>query len=242
MAGFLPLFLSRPARAMLKWLSGEPSGDVIGVATRARIDVRYKAEAAGLVDRQDMLTKIIRAKHPSNGRQYSADDSLRTAISIVGAGSDTTSVALSAFFGYLVRNAEVYKALQHEIDEAFANGELSLPVKYSKGVQLELLQACIKETLRLHPPISMSLPRVVPEGGDYIDGRYIPAGTNVSVSPYLLHRTKEAFGEDANKWNPYRWIGLDEQTRRELERVNLSFGAGNRQCIVSSHYTFCYLC
>ncbi|MCO5556529.1 hypothetical protein L7F22_010078 [Adiantum nelumboides] len=232
MAGFLTPLLSRPARVVLKWLSGEPGGEVVGVATRARIDARYKAEAAGLVDRQDMLTKIIRAKHPSTGRQYDANDSLRTAISVVGAGSDTTSVALSAFFGYLVRNGKVYEDLQREIDEAFERGDLSLPAKYSKGVQLELLQACIKETLRLHPPISMSLPRLVPHGGDVIDGRFFPANTNVSVSSFVLHRTKEAFGDDAAEWNPYRWIGLDEQTRREMERVNLSFGAGNRQCIV----------
>ena len=158
-------------------------------------------------------------------------------------GSDTTSIALSAFLGFLVRSPEIYRKLVQEIDEAFDTGDISLPIKYSQGVKLPLLQACIKETLRLHPPASMSLPRFVPPEGAIIDGMAFPAGTTVSVSPFVLHRTEEAFGPDAEVWRPERWLDLDEEERRAMERCNMSFGGGSRQCIVSPRAArWCRLC
>lgn len=139
----------------------------------------------------------------------------------------------------------MYKALQAEIDEAFDTGALSWPVQYNHAVKLELLQACIKETLRLHPPISMSLPRCVADRDGLVlhqgveeysskgsgGGIVIPKGCQVSVAPYVLHRSKAAFGGDARSYNPYRWIDLDERKRKDLERHNLTFGGGSRSCI-----------
>ena len=59
----------------------------------------------------------------------------------------------------------------------------------------------------------------------------MPAGVQVSVAPYVLHRSKAAYGDDARSYNPRRWLDVDEQKRKDLERNNLAFGGGNRQCI-----------
>lgn len=96
---------------------------------------------------------------------------------------------------------------------------------------MELTQACIKETLRLHPPISMSLPRIVPSEGAIIDGQFYPGGTQVSVAPYVFHRTEQAYGKDARLFNPHRWLNINDEQRRLLEKNNLTFGGGSRQCI-----------
>lgn len=157
---------------------------------------------------------------------------------IILLGSDTTSTALVSFFGYLVRHPEVYKELQQEVDDAFDTGLLSWPVQYNAAVNLPVLQACIKETLRLHPPISMSLPRTVAENQGLILRQgiskpeiVIPQGCQVSVAPYVLHRSPAVFGEDSRSYKPERWLNLDEEKRKAMERNNLTFGGGSRQCI-----------
>jgi cytochrome P450 len=83
----------------------------------------------------------------------------------------------------------------------------------------------------LHPPISMSLPRIVPKDGTMIDNHFLAAGTEVSVSPYIFHRTNQAYGQDARTYNPNRWLNVSDDQRRQLEKHNLTFGGGSRQCI-----------
>lgn len=258
MAGWVPS-ISQPVRKLLKRSTGLPGGEVVGRATEPLLDRRYAllarreaaekggfadAEAATLDDRQDMLANFVQCKNPSTGKVLSRTEVLRTAISVVSAGSDTTATALTAFMGYVVRHPDVYAALRREIDGAFDSGALTWPVKYAQAVQLELLQACIKETLRLNPPISMSLPRYVADkqgsmlhighASKELDARssiVVPVGCQVSVSPYVLHRNTSVYGHDARQFNPYRWLNLDEVQRREMEKNNLAFGGGARQCI-----------
>ncbi len=236
MAGCIPS-LSVPIRRTLKWVSGLPGAEVVGKSAESFVDARFQAVAqmqdGGEFARQDMLAKFMKSKNPKTGKLFSQHEVLTTSISVIGAGSDTTSIALSAFFGFLIRNPAVYQKLVEEIDNAFENGTVSLPIKYAQGVQLPLFQACVKETLRLHPPASMSLPRFVPPEGAIIDGMAFPAGTQVSCSPFVLHRTKEAYGPDAEVWRPERWLNLSDDDRRNMERCNMSFGGGSRQCIVS---------
>ncbi|UZJ54117.1 hypothetical protein CBS101457_003437 [Exobasidium rhododendri] len=246
MAGWIPA-ISQPIRSLLKYSSGEPGGEIVGSMTKPLIDARYAAldqkkalEKAGEKSRAgdddddiraDLLSKFIKSKEPKTGKIFTPQQVLTTAISVVGAGSDTTSVALTAFLGYLVRNPHIYAAVQEEIDQAFEAGSMSKPVSYAMGTKLELTQACIKETLRLHPPISMSLPRLVPSEGAIIDGHFLAGNTQVSVSPYVFHRTTQAYGQDARQYNPHRWLNISDEKRRELERNNLTFGGGSRQCI-----------
>lgn len=214
----------------------------------------------------------MNAKHPS-GETYSSTDVLFTATSVIAAGSDTTAVGLSSLFAFLTGNPRVYEKLQVEvgpprsvpllmlneadlagrsrflqIDTAFSEGTLTIPIPYARAAQLPYLQACIKESLRLHPPISMDLPRLVPQGGLILCDHHIPSGTSVGMSPYIVHRQIEAFGPDAEAFRPERWIEADEaarekkegggcgdggEARRRLERFYFVFGGSTTSCIVS---------
>lgn len=238
-AGTLP-WASTLIKTILRRMSGQPGAEVVGASAEGLVDARFRAKAVAAAEtsgetweRQDMLEKFMASKNPRTGALLNQREVLTTAISVIGAGSDTTSIALGATIGFLVSNPDVYTALECEIDAAFDDGSLSTPVKYAAAVQLPLLQACIKESLRLHPPASMSLPRAVPAEGANIDGLQVAAGTVVSCSPYVLHRTTDAYGDDCEVWRPSRWLDLDDEGRRQMERNNYSFGGGARQCIVS---------
>lgn len=104
-------------------------------------------------------------------------------------------------------------------------------ITWQEGSRMTYFQACIKECLRYHPALGQILPRLVPEGGTTVCGHYLPAGTTVGCNAFTVHRDKELYGEDADQFNPERWIDGDPEKIRKMETLNFWFGAGPRVCI-----------
>jgi cytochrome P450 len=93
------------------------------------------------------------------------------------AGSDTSATIIRAGFLNLLTSPSILGKLRAEIDEAIKAGQISSPIKDTEARKLTYLQAFIKETLRLWPPIQGLLQKVVPPEGDTINGVFIPGGT-----------------------------------------------------------------
>ena len=96
--------------------------------------------------------------------------------------------------------------------------------------KLPYLQAVIKEGVRIHPPITDSVPKRVPDGGDtvVVDGTsvFLPGGTNISYAAWPLHHSTRIFGEDAEAFRPERWLlEKDDKKLAEMNRTHeLIFG------------------
>lgn len=127
-------------------------------------------------------------------------------VNILGAGADTTSIAILAVMGQLLLHPEAYSRLQDEVDNAYLvlDGGISGDIDFKEAERLPFLTAVIKESMRLHPSITYQLPRVVPEGGVRLESFYIPSGITCGISPAAMNRSKELFGQDADDWNPER--------------------------------------
>ena len=85
----------------------------------------------------------------------------------------------------------------------------------------------IKESLRLHPSVSYPLERIVPDGGAELCGKFIPAGTVVGVHAWVVHRDEDVFGEDVEAFRPERWIDVEPEQLRRMERAFLAVSAGD---------------
>jgi len=89
---------------------------------------------------------------------------LAEGVNILGAGADTTSIAILACLGDLAANPDVVPKLRKEIDDAC--NKLCLDrgnnISYTEAARLPYLAAFIKESMRLHPSIQYQLPRLVP--------------------------------------------------------------------------------
>lgn len=72
---------------------------------------------------------------------------------------------------YLHVNPEVFATLTIEIRDTFQSLD---DITLQRCTELQYLQACIEEALRMHSPIPIGLPRVTPRKGMIIDGKYVP--------------------------------------------------------------------
>jgi cytochrome P450 len=140
---------------------------------------------------------------------------------------------------YLSQNPTYLKKLQSEIQDAIAsslaNGEIATPssnLPYTTLCKIPYLNACIRETLRYDPSVVSYLPRAVKRGGVQLpNGQgFIPEGTEVAMSPYVIGRNEELYGKDADTFRPERFLEDPDWASRALT-YDFAWGYGNRRCL-----------
>ena len=133
-------------------------------------------------DRHDMLEQLLDVQREKPDK---LDDICVTsmAASNIFAGSDSTSVSISAFLYHVLRNSDCKQKLTEEVDASAKAEKIDHGTVFDLEVvnNMPYLQACMYEALRYHPAGGIFLGRVVPPGGMKIGGQYIPGG--VSLSP-----------------------------------------------------------
>lgn len=189
----------------------------------------------------DLLAKFVKAKQ--DRPDFMTDKIVTTmAVSMAFAGSETTAISLSSVFYFLLKNPRCFERVLQELDDAarrglFSDNEHGV-VTWSESQKLEYLDACIKESFRLHPAAGLPLERIVPPQGAEIAGHFVKGGTIVGCSAWVIHKRPEIFGEDVDVYRPERWLP-DEKKDREAEEKRIremngnmfQFGMGSRTCI-----------
>ena len=160
----------------------------------------------------------------------------------LGAGHETSAIALTYMYWELSRRPELQRELKEEVltlsppllwpSEAAKPFELPHPKSIDS---LPLLHAIVMETLRLHAPIPGMQPRITPNGGCTLAGyESIPGDVRVSAMPYTLHRNTSVF-PDPETWDHTRWLKPDDSPElKEMLRWFWAFGSGGRMCIGSN--------
>ncbi|HLK51651.1 MAG TPA: cytochrome P450 [Bryobacteraceae bacterium] len=175
-------------------------------------------------DAGDLLSMLIEARGEDGSRLD--DRQIRDEVmTFLLAGHETTALALSWAWQLLSQNPQAEEKLREELDRVLGGRlpEISdLPsLKYAEGV--------IKESMRLYPP-AWGVGRSVIQEFD-LAGYRIPAGSNVVMSPWVMHRDPRFFA-DPLQFDPDRW---NREDSRKLPRfAYFPFGAGPRQCIGAS--------
>ena len=144
------------------------------------------------------------------------------------AGADTTAIDLRTVFYHLLKHSDVLQELREELDTASREGRLSDPPRFAEASKLPLLTSTIKEAMRLHPSVALTMPRIVGDSGPELAGTVIPPGWKVGMNAAVIGRSKAVYGFDADEFRPQRWLESGGET---LDRYNLVFGGGARTCI-----------
>ena len=122
----------------------------------------------------------------------------------------------------------VYTRLMSEILAA----PLSTPPTFDEAIaHCPYYIACIKEAMRLTPAAPNMFPRIVAQGGLWVEGKFVAEGTEMTCNPYIVHRNKALYGEDAEAFRPERWLENEEKAK-EWDILDFGFGFGSRKCLV----------
>jgi hypothetical protein len=151
-------------------------------------------------------------------------------------GIETARITLTYLEWELSQRPELQTTLREELLTLAphpTHGNESRVLSDPKALDaLPLLDAIVKETIRLYPPSPALLPRITPPGGARIDGYAIPGGVTVGTSAYCMHRNETVF-LSAGSFKPERWF--DEKRGVEMNRWWWGFGSGGRMCL-GSHF------
>ena len=172
------------------------------------------------IDRGDLLSTLVFTTD-EQGRGLSDKEIRDAAMTLIFAGHDTTSYAVTWMWYLLAQNPEPLSKVQRELDEvvggrAVTNADLK---------NLPYLEMVVKESLRLLPSVwcFMREPTEEVEVGEYT----IPRGGQVFISPYIMHRLPHVF-ERPNEFVPERFTREGE---RAIPRgAYIPFSIGPRVC------------
>ena len=123
---------------------------------------------SGYKDREDFMSYILRH---NDERGMTPDEIGENSNILIVAGSETTASLLSGTTFFLLKNPASMQQLTSEIRSAFKREE---DINLISVSQLKYLLACLDEGLRLYPPVPSALGREVPDGGQVLEGYWIP--------------------------------------------------------------------
>ena len=128
--------------------------------------------------RSDFITPVVGKLDESQTHGITRKELNTNGLAVVIAGCQLTTVALATSTYLLMRYPETLKLLSKEIRERF---ESEADISVASTMHLPYLEAVINETLRIHHPTPINLPRVLPPEGQKLGGDWIPGGVSIFV-------------------------------------------------------------
>lgn len=169
----------------------------------------------------DFMSMYLAAKDKS-GQPFSDEELLDELITLVVAGFETSANTLNWAWYLLASHPDVE---QRVIEEAQQFMPDAAAVNYENAAAMTYTQQVLEETLRLYPPVWLFTRRSNAE--DEIGDYDIPVGTDIYLSPYLLHRTDQ-FWPDPDTFDPDRFAAGDKPKK---DRPYFPFSLGPRRCL-----------
>ncbi|XP_024963429.1 probable (S)-N-methylcoclaurine 3'-hydroxylase isozyme 2 [Cynara cardunculus var. scolymus] len=154
---------------------------------------------------------------------FSNDQINILALELFTASTDTTTSTIEWAMAELIKNKKAMFKLQEEIRNEI-HSDTIFECELSK---LSYLNACVKETLRLHPPTPFLLPHRAIQTCEVMNYT-IPRGSQVLVNIWAIGRNPK-YWEDPLSFKPERFLNSKLDFKGQ-DFEFLPFGAGRRMC------------
>lgn len=193
--------------------------------TRRVREVIATRRREGTTGREDILSMLLDARDEAG--EAMTDDQLHDEmLTLLLAGHETTATTLAWTLHHLLEHPAWLARVRAEVREVVGDGH----VKPEHLDRLVLLDAAIKETLRLTPIIPM-VGRVLAKPAT-IGGIDLPAGAVALASIYLVHRRADLW-PDPRRFDPARFVG-----KKADPSTYFPFGGGARRCLGMSFASY----
>ena len=171
---------------------------------------------------KDLLARLVAARDAETGGGMTAKEVRDQVVTIFMAGHETTSLALSWTWYLLSQHPAVEDKLHRELADVLGGRT----PRNEDIANLRYIRMVIEESMRLYPPAHTTGRQ--PIKPDEILGHRIPAGAEVLIMPWLIHR-KPQLWEDPERFDPERFA--PERAAERPRFAYIPFGAGPRICI-----------
>jgi cytochrome P450 len=178
-------------------------------------------------DKGDLLSMLLLARDEDDGQSGVAsqmtDKQVRDeAMTLFGAGHETTAVALTWTWYLLSQHPEVEAKLHEELDTVLGGRQPTL----EDLQRLPYTEMIVKEAMRMYPPAFGTTREVIADGE--IGGYPTKKGQTVYINIYGVHRDARFFPEP-DRFDPERFSPENEKQMHKY--AYLPFGGGPRVCI-----------
>ena len=208
-----PMWMPYPGK-----LKAERGQDYLRLVTASRAAER---RASG-ERRDDLLSLMLDAKDPETGEGLSDTDIVDNILTFIGAGHETTALALTWTFFLLSSHPEIEARILAEISDVTGGA----PLEAAHVEQLTYTRQVIQESMRIYPPVAMVVRQAI--APFTLGDQEVGIGDNVFVPIYAIHHHKTLWDNPA-QFDPDRFAPDAIKARHRYSY--LPFGAGARICI-----------
>ncbi|XP_008985703.3 cytochrome P450 4F11 [Callithrix jacchus] len=173
----------------------------------------------------DFIDVLLLSKN-EDGRELSDEDIRAEADTFMFGGHDTTASGLSWVLYHLSKHPEYQECCRQEVQELLKDRE-PIEIEWDDLAKLPFLTMCIKESLRLHPPVP-AITRRCTQDMVLPDGRVIPKGVACLISIIGIHYNPTVW-PDPEVYDPFRFD--PEKSKERSPLAFIPFSAGPRNCI-----------
>ena len=205
----------------------EDSTRDLGVVMKVRelrqfmLDIIAERRQSDQSEVYDFLSMYIQATD-KQGRPFDDKELLDELMTLIVAGFETSANTLAWVWYLLSGHADVEERLLAEIADCMPGLDA---VSADNAARMVYTQQVLEETLRLYPPVWLFTRRATEL--DELDDFDVPPGTDIYLSPYILHRT-ETYWPDPDRFDPDRFELGDKPKK---ERPYFPFSLGPRRCL-----------
>ena len=177
---------------------------------------------AGHVEQVFDFLSMYLAATDKQGNAFSDAELLDELMTLIVAGFETSANTLNWVWYLIARHPDVEATLIEEARRVVPNVSAVSDEALSA---MTYTQQTLEEVLRLYPPVWLFTRRSHAE--DELDDYDVPPGTDIYLSPFILHRT-ERYWDNPERFEPQRFAALNAARK---ERPYFPFSLGPRRCL-----------
>lgn len=168
--------------------------------------------------------QVSESEDLQNSIKLTRDNIKAIIMDVMFGGTETVASAIEWAMAELMRSPDELKRVQQELSDVVG---LNRKVQESDFEKLTYFKCCLKETLRLHPPIPLLLHETA-EASE-VAGYRIPAKSRVMINAWAIGRDKDSW-KDPETFRPARFLeeGVPDFKGSNFEFI--PFGSGRRSC------------
>ena len=211
-----PTWLWYPGKRTMRDAGHALRGAVLSIVARRRAEIERGGPA------NDVVGRLIAARHPDTGEPMSDEMIVNNLATFLEAGHQTTAQALTWTLYLLARQPQWQQRLRDEVQRVTGGG----PVRPEHIAELQMTTRVLEESMRLYPPVA-TVVRVAVDDTE-LDGQPIAKDTIVIAPIFAIHRHRARW-EDPDRFDPDRFL---PERKAQFERGQyMPFGFGPRTCL-----------